>query len=174
MCVLYIRGYKCKLWWLMSCVSAAKYFSGYNLVCPDGVLHIMYINEQNSCRPILRLFEIKIVLKFSMIRWKCLSGNVIDKSITGFPCSLDNSGKWLFHGKTGKSQERCQVPQGILENSEIAGNSQRIFIMADLSAASAKCCIVFHMLYTQALKTPSLMESYIHFQFTNYTSFLLR
>ena len=45
----------------------------------------------------------------------------------GFPRSLENSGKWSFHGKSGKSQGICHAHQGILENRKISGNSQGIF-----------------------------------------------
>ena len=51
--------------------------------------------------------------------------NISEEMIkSGFPRSLENSGKWPFHGKSGKSQGICQAPQGILENSKISGNSQ--------------------------------------------------
>ena len=61
---------------------------------------------------------------------------------TGFPRTLENSGKWPFHGKSGKSQGICKAPQGILENSKISGNSQGILSLAELSTAYEKCYIV--------------------------------
>ena len=71
-----------------------------------------------------------------MVGWLvgCLTGNR-----AGLPRTLENSGKWHFHGKSGKSQGICQAPQGILENSKISGKSLGGLAMANLSAASEKC-----------------------------------
>ena len=50
----------------------------------------------------------------------------------------------------------CKAPQGILENRKMSGNSQGIWLLANLSTASEKCCIVsyiyilLHMLCPQS------------------------
>ena len=49
--------------------------------------------------------------------------------------TLENSSKWPFQGKSGKSQGIYQAPQGICENHKISDYSQGM-AMADLSAAS--------------------------------------
>ena len=68
---------------------------------------------------------------------------------SGFPHTLENSGKWPFHGKSGKTQGICQAPQGIIENSKISGKSQGILAMADLSGTYEKSYIVFYMFWPQ-------------------------
>ena len=75
---------------------------------------------------------------------------------TGFPRTLENSGKWPFHGK---SQGICQAPQGILENSKVSGKSQGILVMADLSAVSEKCIIVFHFFFAVSFQTSIMCGS---------------
>ena len=52
-----------------------------------------------------------------------------------FPHTPENSGKWPFHGKSGKSQAIYEPPQGNFENCKILGNSQGM-AMADFNAGS--------------------------------------
>ena len=66
------------------------------------------------------------------------NGRCVSYFKTGFPHTLENSGKWPFHEKSGKSQGISQAPQEILENSKMSGNSQGILAMADLNDVSEK------------------------------------
>ena len=92
---------------------------------------------------------------FNLILWINILGTSCEtyhKWLThksGFPCTLENSGKWPFHVKSGKSQGISQAPQGILENSKISGNSQGILAMADFSATSKNVTYFFCILCPQ-------------------------
>ena len=74
--------------------------------------------------------------------YSSLKCTILTLIISGFPRTLEKSGKWPFYGKSGKSQGICQAPQGILEIRKVSGNSQWILALADLSSASEKCYTV--------------------------------
>ena len=112
---------------------------------------------QKKVHSIEKVHSIKRVIT----EWKWLE-NQGPLLVTGFPHTLENSGKWHFYGKSGKSQGICQTPQGILENSEISGN---------FGYGRFKCCF-WEMLHSFSYvlpwvsKPPSCMEAYIHVQYT--------